>query len=247
MLRSASSDACAGAASAQEQPLRFIHVLQRTGYGDMAVEYLNLLAKRPDLPPEVRDVWDLEMSKSLKAAAADAFDAKEYERLIEESQKHLAKFLKEKPNNPAAANALAAWGDFLMKRAHGTDSLRRKTVEGKDKAQYEKCLADARAGLAEAREKFEQAEAKFKTRLDELPPPSKLPSKKAERAEAVGGPSRGRGRSARRPVPARRGSNTAWARPTPIRRARNAPPRFEKAGKAFDDVFQRNRTRPRRV
>ena len=38
-----------GAATAREEPLRFIHVLQRTGYGDMAAEYLNLLAKRPDL------------------------------------------------------------------------------------------------------------------------------------------------------------------------------------------------------
>ncbi len=72
----------AGAASAREEPLRFIHALQRSGYGDMAVEYLDLLAKRPDLPPEIRDVWDLEMSKSLKAAAADAFDAREYQRLI---------------------------------------------------------------------------------------------------------------------------------------------------------------------
>ena len=86
----------------REQPLRFLHALQENGYGDMAVEYLKMLAKQPDLPPEVRDVWDLEMSKSLKAAAADAFDAKEYEALMDESQKYLAKFIKEKPDHPDA-------------------------------------------------------------------------------------------------------------------------------------------------
>ena len=61
--------AAASAALAQEQPLRFVHALQENGYGDMAVEYLKTLEKQPDLPPEIRDVWDLEMSKSLKAAA----------------------------------------------------------------------------------------------------------------------------------------------------------------------------------
>ena len=75
LLASLLTSHAADAASAAEDPLRFVHVLQQNGYGDMAVEYLELLAKRPDLPPEVRDVWDLEMAKSLMAAAGDAFDA----------------------------------------------------------------------------------------------------------------------------------------------------------------------------
>ena len=128
---------CGGAATAREEPLRFVHALQRSGYGDMAVEYLDLLAKRPDLPPEIRDVWDLEMSKSLKAAAAEAFDARDRERLIDESQRHLAKFLKEKPGHPAAANALAEWGDFLLRQSQELLHAA-KAIEGKNAAQYEK-------------------------------------------------------------------------------------------------------------
>ena len=37
--------------------------------------------------------------------------------MIAESQEHLAKFIKEKPDHPAAAIAAAAWGDFLVKQA----------------------------------------------------------------------------------------------------------------------------------
>ena len=65
------------------------------------------------------------MSKSLKAAAAAAFDAKEYESLMDESQKYLAKFIKEKPNHPDAMIAMAAWGDFLVKRRWSRSAWRR--------------------------------------------------------------------------------------------------------------------------
>ena len=63
----------------------------------MAVDYLEILGKRPDLPADIREMLDLEMSKSLKAAAADAFDPREKEQLIEQSHEHLAKFIREIP------------------------------------------------------------------------------------------------------------------------------------------------------
>ena len=173
----------AGVSPAQEQPLRFVHALQQNGYGDMAVEYLNTLKDQPDLPPEVREVWDLEMSKSLKAAASAAFDAKEYESLMADSQKYLAKFIKEKPNHPDAMIAMAAWGDFLVKKA--LESIRlAKTVEGKDKAQYTKHLSEARTVLSDAQGKFQEAQKKFKTRLAELPPP-KPSTRRGEHSQAA--------------------------------------------------------------
>jgi cellulose synthase operon protein C len=229
----------AGSALAQEPPLRFVHALQQAGYGDMAVEYLNLLAKRPNLPPEVRDVWELEMSKSLKAAADSAFDEKEYERLIGESQQHLAKFLKEKPDHPAAADALIAWGESLMRRVQ--DVLRAaKFADAKDKAQHEKLIADARVDLTSAREKFDQAKAKFKKRLDDLPPPSNLPGKKADRDEVIEARTQAEGDIQEAEF------HLAWVdyctaqthpEKTPERTAAT-----QQAGKAFDDIFQRSRT-----
>jgi hypothetical protein len=168
-------------AAAEEQPLRFVHALQQHGYGDMAVDYLETLAKRPDLAPEVREVWDLEMSKSLVAAAADAFDLREKEQLLKQSREHLAKFIREHPNHPATAVATASWGDFLLKQA--LESIR--SAKAAEKGQQEKDLAEARTDLGHAREKFQQAQQEITTRLAELPPPSKLPARKAEREAAI--------------------------------------------------------------
>ena len=180
----------AGVARAAEEPLRFVHLLQQNGYGDVAVDYLEILAAQPDLPDNVRDVWDLEMAKSLLAAAGDAFDARDKEQLLRQAQEHLAKFIKEKPHHPAAAMAAVAWGDFLVKQA--LDQLRQaKEVKGKDDKLREKYLSDARKDLVQAREKFRQAEKKFQSRLDELPPLPKPPVKRGGAQRSPGSENRG--------------------------------------------------------
>lgn len=224
---------CANSASAKEAPLRFLHALQRDGYGDMAVDYLNTLAKRPNMPVEIRDVWDLEMSKSLKIAAVDAFDTRDRERLIESSQKHLAKFLKEKPDHPAATVALAEWGDFLLRQAE-TLINGAEAVE-KNAAQHDKLMADARAKLTVAQEKFQTAAAKLREQLKRF-----LPARnKTEATEVVEG---------RQEVEAALQSaegQLAWidycmAHTYPS----NSPHRkdaLQTAAKAFDDVYQRDR------
>jgi hypothetical protein len=231
-----------GTSSAGEHPLRFVHALQDQGYSDMAVAYLKLLKDRPDLPPEISSVWDLEMSRSLRAAAGAAFDANEAETLLQESQKHLAKFIKENPNHPEATVAMASWGDFLVKRA--LESLRlAKSVEGKDKEQYEGHIVAARSGLADARTKLQEAQKKFKVRLAELPPPappSKQPGRRADRSDAA-------------EVRQRAETNLydaqfqlalvdyylAQTYPGPKSTERVAA--LKKASQAFDDIYQRNR------
>ena len=69
------------------------------------------------MPQDVADVWDLEMSKSLRAAADEAFDAREHEQLMEESQTYLTKFIKEKPDHPEFLAAVTLWSDFPVKHA----------------------------------------------------------------------------------------------------------------------------------
>jgi hypothetical protein len=230
---------CAGGASAREEPMRFIHALQRNGYGDMAVEYLNVLVKQPDLPAEIRDVWDLEMSKSLKAAAADAFDASDHERLIDESQRHLAKFLKEKPGHPAAANALAEWGDFLLRQSQ--ELIRAaKGVEAKNAAQRDKMLAEARADLAKGRENFQTAATRFQARVKQLSPHIKPSNKRPERAEVI--EARQEAEAALQEVE----MQLAWidycTAQTYSPKSAERTAALQKAANAFDDIFQRDRT-----
>jgi hypothetical protein len=228
-----------GVSDGREQPLRFLHALQANGYSDMAVMYLKLLKDQSDMPPEIGEVWDLEMSKSLGAAAEAAFDAKEAESLMEDSQKHLAKFIKENPNHPEATVAMAAWGDFLVKRA--LESLRlAKSVEGKDKPEYEKHLVAARSGLADGQARLQEALKKFKARLAELPPPPKQSARRAERGEAAELRQRTEaGLSDTQFKLALVDYYLAQTCPGPKSAERLAA--LKKAAQAFDDIFQRNR------
>ena len=105
--------ACGG----EVRPIAFLHALQEQGYGDMAVDYLNMLKRNDDLSKELRDAWDLEMSKSLRSAAGSAYNAEDSESLMREAEKHLTKFLQEKPDHAEASLARAIWADFSMDKA----------------------------------------------------------------------------------------------------------------------------------
>ncbi|MGD0382377.1 MAG: hypothetical protein ABSA77_02570 [Thermoguttaceae bacterium] len=162
------------------RPTVFLHALQKD-YGDMAVDYLNMLKQNDDLPEELRESWDLEMSKSLRSAARDARDAynvEDSESLMREAEKHLTKFLREKPDHPEASEARAMWADFSMDKA--LKNLR-SAQTNVDKKQKEKLLDDARTALGEARVRFKQAEEKYQAELDAMQPAPKRPLKRSDR------------------------------------------------------------------
>ena len=178
------------------------------------------------------------MSKSLKAAAADAFDASDHERLIDESQKYLAKFLMEKPGHPAAANALAEWGDFLLRQSQDFIHTA-KTVEGNNAAQQAKLMANARATLAMSREKFCGAAVQFQSRLKRLPP-VKPGSRRTERAEVT--EARQEAEKALQDAQFQlAGIDYLMAQTYPAKSPERAAA-LEKAAKAFDDIYQQDRT-----
>jgi len=154
-------------AAAQDADLEFIHAMQDQGYGDVAVDYLKMVQKRKDLPDAIREVWNFEMSRSLKAAAKVAYTPEEAEKLTNEAQDYLNKFLKENPNHPEAMAALATWGSFPMDNALKDIRAAEKT---KDAAERAKLLKGARAGLEEARGRFRDAATKLQARLNALPP-----------------------------------------------------------------------------
>ena len=176
--------ALASADISVRRPLEFVHTLQDNGYGDVAVDYLTMLGQQSGLPPELRNVWDLEMAKSLNLAAATAFDAKESQALRDAARQHLAKFIKEKPDHPEAVVAMISWAEFLMKGALDVVQSAR-SVGHEDTQQYEKGLSDARATLSEADNRLREAQKMLKAQFAALPPPSKLPTKKADRAEVA--------------------------------------------------------------
>lgn len=232
----------AGEALAQDPPLPFLHALQDHGYGDMAIEYLKLLEKQRAVPPEIRESWDLEMSKSYRAAASDAYDAKDYERLMAEAQRYLEKFINENRDHPEAVAATAEWAEFLARRA--LELIRQaKNVEKKDKEQCESLLADARASLADARTNVEQAQKRFRAQPADLPPASASSSKKAPHGDTT--------TNAREQADARVQALQFqlalldyWVAQTYLdpKGARHVAA-LKKAAKAFDAVYQHERVR----
>ena len=170
-----------GAAAAEDSPVQFLHALQEKGYGDVAVQYMKSLEKQRDHLPELQEVWDLEMSKSYRAAAADAFDDNERDRLMAEAQRYSEKFVKEKPDHPEAVTAMAGAASSLAARA--LQLIRQaKDLDATDKDGRDNLLADARASLADARMNVEQSQKTFKDRLAELAPGGKSSPKKSTRA-----------------------------------------------------------------
>ena len=152
---------CALGRAAEVRPLDFLRALEEKDYNDVAVDYLEYLKKKGELPEELATTWDLEMAKSLRGVAASrAFDAKDREELSKKAQEHLDKFLQEKPGHPEAANALLSAGTFAVDRA--LQHLKAAKLLGdKDPQQKAKHLTEARSLLEEARPRFHQAIQRF--------------------------------------------------------------------------------------
>jgi hypothetical protein len=229
-----------GAALAKEPVAEFLRAAQQQGYGEVALDYLEQLRASGRLPSSLKETWDLELSRSYRAAVAEAFNAAEAETRAAKAQEHLEKFLKEHPDHPEVAGAMEAWGDLALDRA--LERLRAARVL-KDAALAEKHRAAARADLEEARPRFVDATTRYGQRFDKL------------RGTATKGPRRASATQSRVQRDAERAladAEMAWldcrfkaakvdfylGESYPDRKDPKRKAAFEGAAKAFDDVFQ---------
>ncbi len=232
------------AAAEEVRPLEFVHGLQQKNYHEVAVDYLKMLKQLPRMPDELAQVWDLEMSKSLRGAANQAFNREESERLMAQAQKHLDAFLKAKPDHSEAVSAMVSWADLSMQQA--LKLLREaKSLPDKDQGQRAKKLAEARAALEEARPRFEQAAEKFQLMLNALPdvpvPQAKRGPKRTKTAKAA--PDE-REQIRGELLNAQFQSALIDYYVAQTYEDRKAEPRraaLVRAARAFDDIYQRNR------
>jgi hypothetical protein len=104
-------------ASAEDRDLAFVHALQSRHYGDTAIEFLQAAKSRPDASAEIRDLWDLEMSKSLREQAQTISDFQARDKLLKDAQNYLNAFAKEKPNHPEALQAQLTNAGMILDQA----------------------------------------------------------------------------------------------------------------------------------
>jgi tetratricopeptide (TPR) repeat protein len=157
----------AGPAAADDgREMEFVHRLQQRGYGDMAVYYLDSIAKRADLPDEIREIIDLERSNSFVVWAKSSTDPKQAEERLALGREALDKFVKEHPKNLRAASAGVAWGDYCLDR--GTQQLaiaKRPETAPADRA---KAMTEARTQLKEAAVRLSKAAKELGAWLDDV-------------------------------------------------------------------------------
>ena len=170
-----------GSACAQEPFHEFLNGLHEEGYGELSMLYLEQIKERPSLPEDLKTTWDLEMATSLRIAAAETPNADLKQKYLVDAQGLLDKFLKEHAKHDASAKAQLTSGDISLYRAQST-----LTLALRDKVKRDALLTETRKLLADARPKFEQAAALFKTQVDESQAgKKKVTGRVAERAAAA--------------------------------------------------------------
>ena len=153
-------------ATAKDDPLEFLHLLQKEGYSDVAVDYLEQIKADPDAPREIMELWDLEMSRSKKEAAKQAYSDTKAKQLNEESKALLEQFIKANPNRPEAIQEAARWSEEKALEAQYA-VLHASYVS--DKAEKAKLLATARQTFEEIRPRFVKAYQASVKMLKSLP------------------------------------------------------------------------------
>jgi len=156
-----------GRAAAKDDPLDFLHMMQKEGFADVAIDYLEGLKTQPNPPPEIMRVWDLEMSKCKRAKSkSGAYSAAEAKQLADEAKASLEKFIKDNPDMPEAIQAAADWCAEQAIEAQ-YDVLRADYIT--DKAAKAEMLAKARKIFNDVRPRFEKSKDASAKLWAELP------------------------------------------------------------------------------
>jgi len=171
-------------ARADEDWERFLQALDDRGYDDVALDYLRLLEKSGNAPPELAAELDFRLGvatlKSLSTAPASA-----RADLAAQGRASLERYLAANPDLPNAAAANAALAQTLIDV--GERSLADAAKKGVSEDAKSKALLAARVAFADAKKPLDAALQAARTRVQAVQkdPKAKQTDKQAARAEFV--------------------------------------------------------------
>ncbi len=167
-------------ARADEDWERFLQALDDRGYDDVALDYLRLLEKSGNAPPELAAELDFRLGvatlKSLSTAPASA-----RADLAAQGRASLERYLAANPDSPNAAAANAALAQTLIDA--GERSLADAAKKGVSEDAKSKALLAARVAFADAKKPLDAALQAARTRVQTVQKDPK--AKQAARAEFV--------------------------------------------------------------
>jgi hypothetical protein len=169
-------------APAQPEPayqaeLRFVRELRARHYNDLALQYLERLAR--DAPPELARELPLEAAKTRLEAASDEPDTGKRVALYEEAGREFERFLADPANAGHPRRSEAALEVARAKNLRARALLGRALVQDTPEAQEAESLK-ARAALAEAGQEVRKAAASVDAQLAALAEP-KTPAERAQK------------------------------------------------------------------
>lgn len=151
---------------ADEPFIPFIEGLRERSYFDTAIEYIDSISLRSDLPAEVRDRLDLERGITLQQKGAASRVPEDREQAFAEAEVALRKFVSEKGQSPQAALANSMLGELLFERAR---SLIWKTAEVEAADQRLELQQSARNYIDQAKTIYQTAQDQYKIQYDAFP------------------------------------------------------------------------------
>lgn len=151
---------------AVEPALEFLQGLRERRYYDSALQYLEQIQTRKDLPPEVQQVLPYERGETLLQSAKELTNLDAQRQQLDAAQAAFEEFVKAQPNHPLGGRANTARGQILLEKA-------RVDIWDGDKPSNEgnraKFRDGARQAIASARKIFEQARDQHKATWEKFP------------------------------------------------------------------------------
>ncbi|MBL8819594.1 MAG: hypothetical protein JNL58_26450 [Planctomyces sp.] len=157
---------------AQQSQMPFVEGLRERGYFDTAVEFLEELSAKPDLPAEVREVLDLEFGMTWQQMGSASRIPEDREQQLAKAEQYLRKFSAEHAEHPLAPFANSSLGELLFERARTlmwqTDSPSNSGRKAELQLQARQLVKDAESIYQKAFTQYESQYKAFPSFIDEV-------------------------------------------------------------------------------
>lgn len=139
---------------AEERYVEFLDGLRERQYYDLALQYLDQLKARPEVPAEMKELVPLEKALTLQDAARISRSPETQTEQLDQALAFLEEFVKASPNHPRAGDANAQRAEILLGKARVEIIQSRSPANQGAKGEYQQ---RARGLIQQARKVFQTA------------------------------------------------------------------------------------------
>ncbi len=170
---------------AEEPYLKFLQGLRSRQYFDTAMQYLQSLEERGDVPAEIKAIVPYERAVTLVEGSQFVQNPETQAAQLDQAQASLEKFLKDSPNHALTAVASTELGRIMLGKAQVLIWRSRSPSNAENRVKFQQ---DARGLIKQARDIFKKAHDAYKQEWESYGVyiPEDETAKRAARATAEG-------------------------------------------------------------